>query len=42
MILLYLIEFIEREMTNDDRFMIIASDGVWDRLSDEDAARIVG
>lgn len=32
---------IECELTKDDKFMVIASDGVWEFLSNEDIADIV-
>ncbi len=34
-------EIIETVLTKDDKFIVIASDGVWEFLSNEDVARIV-
>eukprot|EP00919_Chromeraceae_sp_WS-2016_P074010 GHVR01175055.1.p1 GENE.GHVR01175055.1~~GHVR01175055.1.p1 ORF type:complete len:254 (-),score=55.72 GHVR01175055.1:341-1102(-) len=34
-------EFKSAEMTNDDKFVVIASDGLWEFLSNEDVVKIV-
>ena len=34
------LEIIEYEVQNDDEFLVIASDGIWEFMSNEDVARI--
>ena len=34
-------EIIDFELANDDKFVIIASDGIWEFLSNEDVVKIV-
>eukprot|EP00112_Aurelia_sp_Birch-Aquarium-sp1_P022470 Seg634.4 transcript_id=Seg634.4/GoldUCD/mRNA.D3Y31 product="Pyruvate dehydrogenase" protein_id=Seg634.4/GoldUCD/D3Y31 len=31
-----------RKLTNEDRFVIIASDGLWERISSDNAVRLIG
>jgi len=35
-------DIIEMELTSDDQYILVACDGLWDLLSNEDAIRIVG
>jgi serine/threonine protein phosphatase PrpC len=34
------LEIIEYEVQNDDEFLVIASDGIWEFMTNEDVARI--
>jgi serine/threonine protein phosphatase PrpC len=34
------LEIIEYDVQNDDEFLVIASDGIWEFMSNEDVARI--
>ena len=38
---LFYIEILELDMCKDDKFIVIASDGVWEFLQNEDVANIV-
>lgn len=40
-ILINLIEILELDLCKDDKFIVIASDGVWEFLQNEDVAQIV-
>jgi serine/threonine protein phosphatase PrpC len=40
-IIIIYIEILELDLCKDDKFIIIASDGVWEFISNEDAAKIV-
>lgn len=35
------LEILELDMSKDDKFIVLASDGVWEFLSNEDVAQIV-
>ena len=35
-----ILEIIEYDVQNDDEFLVIASDGIWEFMSNEDVARI--
>jgi serine/threonine protein phosphatase PrpC len=35
------LEFYDMELAEDDKFMILASDGVWEFISNEDAVNMV-
>lgn len=37
---LFILEIIEYDVQNDDEFLVIASDGIWEFMSNEDVARI--
>lgn len=39
--LIYCIEILELDLCPDDRFIVLASDGVWEFLSNEEIAKIV-
>jgi serine/threonine protein phosphatase PrpC len=39
--LILLIEILELDLCKDDKFIVLASDGVWEFLSNEDVAAIV-
>jgi serine/threonine protein phosphatase PrpC len=38
---LYILEILELDMCRDDKFIVIASDGVWEFLGNDDVANIV-
>jgi len=35
-------EFSRHHLTENDKFLIVASDGIWDVISSEEAVKIVG
>ena len=37
----FLLKILELDMSKDDKFIVLASDGVWEFLSNEDVAQIV-
>ena len=40
-LILFLSEILELDLCPDDRFIVLASDGVWEFLSNDDIAKIV-
>lgn len=38
---LFILEILELDLCPDDRFIVLASDGVWEFLSNDDIAKIV-